>query len=103
MKFSLKWLICEPILTYDHEIWVTERIRLLVQVVEIRFLHRVAGLTPHARVMVMTIWESLRLDTLKMTVGVLPWIAQRLQLLRTVNTQVSITEHLKTSVCYARL
>ena len=48
-KLSIYWLIFVPPLTYGHEIWVvTERMRSQIQMAEMGFLWRVAGLSLRA-------------------------------------------------------
>ncbi|TWW53113.1 R2 Retrovirus-related Pol polyprotein from type I retrotransposable element [Takifugu flavidus] len=64
-KLSIHQSIFVPTLTYGHELWVmTERTRSRVQVAEISFLRRVAGLSLRDRVRSSAIREELRVEPL---------------------------------------
>uniref|UniRef100_A0A8C6Q6L6 Reverse transcriptase domain-containing protein n=1 Tax=Nothobranchius furzeri TaxID=105023 RepID=A0A8C6Q6L6_NOTFU len=64
-KLSIYRSIYVPTLTYDHELWVvTERTRLRIQVAEMSFLRRVAGLSLRDRVRSSVILEGLGVDPL---------------------------------------
>ncbi|TWW81097.1 hypothetical protein D4764_01G0009120 [Takifugu flavidus] len=68
-KLSIYWLIFVPTLTYGHELWVmTKRIRSRVQVAEMSFLRRVAGLSLRDRVRSSAIREELGVEPLLLRV-----------------------------------
>ncbi|KAK0154371.1 putative uncharacterized transposon-derived protein F52C9.6 [Merluccius polli] len=68
-KLSIYQSIFVPALTYGHELWVvTERTRLRVQVAEMSFLRRVAGLSLRDRVRSSVIREELGVDPLLLRV-----------------------------------
>lgn len=51
VKLSVYWPVCILIIPYGHELWaVTERMQQQKQVVEMRFLWRVTGLSIRHRV-----------------------------------------------------
>ncbi|KAF7648618.1 hypothetical protein LDENG_00154150 [Lucifuga dentata] len=64
-RLSIYQSVYVPILICGHKLWVvTERIRSQIQVVEIRFLHRVPGLTLRDRVRNSDIQEGLGVELL---------------------------------------
>ncbi|KAL6462549.1 hypothetical protein MHYP_G00289710 [Metynnis hypsauchen] len=64
-KLSIYRSIYVPTLTYGHELWVvTERTRSWIQVAEMSFLRRVAGLSLRDRVRSSVIRERLRVEPL---------------------------------------
>ena len=68
-KLSICWSVFVPTLTYGHERWVmTERMRLRVQVAEMGFLRRVAGVSLRDGVISSTIREGLGVEPLLLCV-----------------------------------
>jgi len=64
-KLSIYWSVYVPILTYGHELWVvTERTRSRIQVAEMSFLRRVAGLSLRDRVRSSDIRRELGIEPL---------------------------------------
>jgi len=69
LKLSIYWPVYVPILTYGHELWVvTERTRSQIQVAEMSFLHRVAGLSLRDRVRSSDIRRELRVEPLHLRI-----------------------------------
>ena len=59
-KLLIYWSIFVPTLTYGYKIWIeTERTRSQIQVAEIGFLWKVAGLSLRDRVRSLGIWKEL--------------------------------------------
>uniref|UniRef100_A0AAZ1XTU1 C-type lectin domain-containing protein n=1 Tax=Oreochromis aureus TaxID=47969 RepID=A0AAZ1XTU1_OREAU len=64
-KLSIYWSIYVPTPTYGHELWVVNEItRSRIQVAEMGFLRRVAGLSLRDRVRSSVIFEGLRVEPL---------------------------------------
>jgi len=64
-KLSIYWSVYVPILTYGHDLWVvTKRTRSQIQVAEMSFLRRVAGLSLRDRVRSSDIMRELGVEPL---------------------------------------
>jgi len=68
-KLSIYRSIYVPTLTYGHKLWVViERMRSRIQVAEMSFLRRVAGLNLRDRVRSSDIWRELGVEPLLLRV-----------------------------------
>lgn len=62
-NLSIYCLIYVPVLTCDHELWVTaDRMRSWIQVAKISFLHGVAGLSLNASLRSLDIWMVVEVE-----------------------------------------